>query len=96
MPYKTAADFRRGLTDRLSQQARDEGVDVARLMKRLAFERFLARLFQKGSERWVLKGGYALELRLGDRARATKDLDLNVPPPPFDNLLARSGDRFGS
>ena len=27
---------------------------------------------------WVLKGGFALELRLGERARMTKDLDLGV------------------
>jgi hypothetical protein len=53
----------------------------------MAFERFLARLFQTGDERWVLKGGYALELRLGGKARATVDIDLNVPPPPEDDLL---------
>ncbi len=87
MKYKTAAAFRRALGDRLNHQAQEQGVLVTRLMKRVAFERFLARLFYTRSERWVLKGGYALELRFRARARATKDLDLNVPPPPLDDLL---------
>lgn len=44
--------------------------------KRVAFDRLLARLAATGPERWLLKGGFALELRLRDRARATKDVDL--------------------
>ena len=43
-----------------------------------------------GAERWVLKGGYALELRLGHGARATRDLDLSVPPPAMPDLLEGS------
>lgn len=39
-------------------------------------ERFLARLFH-ASAPWLLKGGYALELRLHPRARTTRDIDLN-------------------
>ena len=27
---------------------------------------------------WVVKGGMAIELRIGDSARMTKDLDLNL------------------
>jgi Nucleotidyl transferase AbiEii toxin, Type IV TA system len=53
----------------------------------VAFERFLARLLDRDPTRWVLKGGYALELRLGGRARATKDIDLGRPSPPAENLL---------
>jgi Nucleotidyl transferase AbiEii toxin, Type IV TA system len=87
MRYKTALDFRRALTHRHNEQARKTGTGVNDLHKRVAFERFLARLFQTGDERWVLKGGYALELRLGGKARATVDIDLNVPPPPEDDLL---------
>ncbi|WP_102124645.1 nucleotidyl transferase AbiEii/AbiGii toxin family protein [Deinococcus planocerae] len=51
---------------------------LARLQRRLAYERFLARLFSVVGDTWVLKGGYALELRLGGRARATKDLDFHA------------------
>lgn len=87
MKYASAYDFRRALADRLGRQARDSSTDVNLLQKRLAFERFLARLYAAGSERWVLKGGYALDLRLGDRARTTLDIDLGTPPPPLDDLL---------
>lgn len=78
MRYKTARDFRRALTDRLREQAQ-VGEDLARLQRRLAYERFLARLFGLVGDAWVLKGGYALELRLGGRARATQDLDFHAP-----------------
>jgi hypothetical protein len=85
--YATPRAFARALSDRLKRQAAEEGVDLDRLRKRVAFERFLARLFEHGPSRWVLKGGYALELRLGGRARATKDIDLDLPPPPVEDLL---------
>ena len=62
-------------------------MDIERLRKRVAFERYLARLFTQDPAPWVLKGGYALEIRLGGRARSTKDIDLNVPPPPMEDLL---------
>lgn len=87
MRYATPRAFERALSDRLKRQAAEEGVDLDRLRKRVAFERFLARLFDQDPARWVLKGGYALELRLGGRARATKDIDLDMPPPPAEDLL---------
>lgn len=62
-------------------------MDLDRLSKRVAFERFLARLFDQDPHRWVLKGGYALELRLGGRARATKDIDLDRPPLTVEDML---------
>lgn len=40
-------------------------------------ERLLARLFAKSESPWLLKGGYAMELRFRPRARATKDIDLS-------------------
>jgi hypothetical protein len=42
----------------------------------VAFDRFLSRLFSYEPDHWVVKGGFALQLRLGDRARTTKDIDL--------------------
>lgn len=87
MRYETPQAFERALSDRLGRQAAEEGVDLDRLRKRVAFERFLARLFEQTPARWVLKGGYALELRLGGRARATRDVDLDRPPPPAEDLL---------
>ena len=87
MKYATPQAFERALSDRLKRQAAEQGVELDRLRKRVAFERFLARLFGRTSSRWVFKGGYALELRLGGKARATKDIDLDLPPPPVEDLL---------
>jgi len=47
-----------------------------RLRKMVAFDRFLARLLPQQPGKWILKGGFALQLRLGRRARTTKDIDL--------------------
>ena len=87
MRYETPQAIERALSDRLKRLSEEEGVDLDRLRKRVAFERFLARLFSRERARWVLKGGYALELRLGGRARATRDVDLDMPPPPAEDLL---------
>jgi hypothetical protein len=49
-----------------------------------AFDRFLVRLVQNQPDTWVLKGGLALQLRLGDRARTTKDIDVLLLTPAED------------
>ena len=54
-----------------------EQVDVNRLRRQVAFDRMLARLFLEEPSPWVLKGGYALELRF-KAARSTVDIDLTV------------------
>jgi hypothetical protein len=76
-------------------------VDLGRLRKLVAFERLLARLLV-APDRWVLKGGLALDFRLGDRARATVDMDLGrhddeaAASADFDAALqADLGDYFG-
>ncbi len=76
MRYETANAFRTALEQRLKNEAQATGVALLRLRKRVAFERFLARLTTSESSGWVLKGAFALELRLGLRARTTKDVDL--------------------
>ncbi|MGH8775066.1 MAG: nucleotidyl transferase AbiEii/AbiGii toxin family protein [Jiangellaceae bacterium] len=43
-----------------------------------SFERIVARLEAAEPGRWVLKGGMALEVRLRDDARLTKDIDLGL------------------
>ncbi len=78
--YATATAFRRALEDRLQDIARKESVDLQRLRRQVAFDRLLARLFQAAQSRtlpWVLKGGYAMELRI-KAARTTKDIDLTM------------------
>jgi hypothetical protein len=64
------------LEDRLRTKSLNEGVPLVRLRKIVAFDRFLARLLLQQPNEWVLKGGFALQLRLGERARTTKDIDL--------------------
>ena len=73
--YATPTAFRRALEDRLKQKAKTEELDLQRLMREVAFDRLLARLFARKDVAWILKGGYALELRMKE-ARATKDIDL--------------------
>jgi predicted nucleotidyltransferase component of viral defense system len=78
--YKTAGAFRAALENRLQMRARDEQTDLQRLRRQVAFDRLLARIFLKGPKadyQWLLKGGYAMELRI-HFARATKDLDLTL------------------
>jgi Nucleotidyl transferase AbiEii toxin, Type IV TA system len=74
--YASAADFRRALEARLFAQSRDGGVSLVRLRKSVAFDRLLARLFAVAPDRWVLKGGLALDYRLGAKARTTMDVDV--------------------
>jgi hypothetical protein len=86
--YATPQAFREALETRLRNAAQQRGSDVQRLRRRVAFERLLARLFAQDDPPWLLKGGYALELRLKDRARSTLDLDISVPDPQL--LRSRS------
>jgi hypothetical protein len=74
--YDTADTFRAALDQRIRNEATTTNLPVMRLRKRVAFERFLARLAVTEPGSWVLKGAFALELRLGVRTRATKDIDL--------------------
>jgi hypothetical protein len=78
--YATASAFRTALEARLNERARRDGVDLHRLRRQVAFDRLLARMFEPSQavhDGWVLKGGYALEMRF-HMARSTKDLDLTV------------------
>jgi predicted nucleotidyltransferase component of viral defense system len=78
--YKTAGAFRAALEARLQTRAREQGTDLQRLRRQVAFDRFLARMFSHGPKAaypWMLKGGYAMELRMHS-ARTTKDIDLTL------------------
>jgi len=83
--YKTAAAFRVALETRLLTQSRQEGLPLVRLRKAVAFDRLLARLVADQPDRWVLKGGYALQLRLENakdvRPRTTRDVNLQTLVP---------------
>lgn len=75
MKYQDAAAFRMALEQRLKDRAGD-GSSLSRDRKRVAFDRLLVRLQAVAADRWVLKGGFALDLRLAARARSTKDVDI--------------------
>ncbi len=78
MTYETAQALRMALEQRLLTRSRQTGVALDRLRRRVLFERVVARLHSAEPGRWVLKGGMALEVRLADRARLTKDVDLGL------------------
>jgi nucleotidyltransferase AbiEii toxin of type IV toxin-antitoxin system len=75
--YRDAAGFRQALEQRLKTRASGDGARLARDRKRVAFDRLLARLTVTAPESWLLKGGFALDRRLVERARATKDIDID-------------------
>ncbi|MGB8298814.1 MAG: nucleotidyl transferase AbiEii/AbiGii toxin family protein [Polyangia bacterium] len=84
--YASGAAFRVALEDRLKRIARDESLDLQRVRRQAAFDRLLCRLFVKPDAPWLLKGGYAMELRL-KTARTTRDIDLalkQLPVPAAD------------
>lgn len=71
----------RTLTKYVTAYARETGADVARVRRLISFMAMAGALRRSApgagdAPRFVIKGGVALELRLRDRARATKDLDL--------------------
>lgn len=101
MKYETAGAFRTALEHRLRERSQSTGLALSRLRKIVVFERLLTRLIHTAPNRWVLKGGLALDFRLGDRARTTKDMDLarqgDVETALEDLLEAQSldlGDHF--
>jgi hypothetical protein len=75
--YATAGAFRRALEERLKGISQTEKIDLNRLRRQVSFDRLLARLFRDDAAPWVLKGGYALELRFKS-ARSTIDIDLTI------------------
>lgn len=77
MRYRDAVAFRQAPEQRLKARAGGDGARVSRDRKRVAFDRLLARLAAAAPDQWLLKGGFALDLRLAERARATKDIDLD-------------------
>src|SRR4029077_15194610 len=74
--YTTAGAFRQALEERLKRASLTDQIDLKRLRRQVSFD-LLGRLFLEEPAPWVLKGGYALELRF-KAARSTVDIDLTV------------------
>ncbi|MBX9724275.1 MAG: nucleotidyl transferase AbiEii/AbiGii toxin family protein [Candidatus Obscuribacterales bacterium] len=70
--YKTARAFRVAIADRLKNLSRETGESYLDLYRRVAIDRFLARI---DWSKWIAKGGYAMQRRI-PKARRTKDIDL--------------------
>ena len=90
--YKTPTALRRALEDRLMAAVRRDGGDIQRMRRQAAFDRLLCRLFHEPDAPWLLKGGYAMELRIR-AARTTRDVDLairNLPAKKWDDAAIRS------
>jgi hypothetical protein len=81
MKYKTPASFRNALEQRLLNMEPSGGADLERLRRQVLYERVAVRLNVAEPGSWIIKGGVALELRLGNKARTTKDLDLGLRQP---------------
>ena len=96
------AGFRSAVEAQLRQRARHLGVPAYILRRQAGLERLAVRLTAVAPGRWALKGGFALETRLGGRARASVDLDadhLNGAEAARADLqraaIAEAGDHFG-
>lgn len=87
--YESPTALRSALEHRLANRSRETGTDLDRLRRRAAFERLLVRLELGAPGRWIVKGGMALEVRLGDRARSTRDLDLALRGDAADGAAVR-------
>ena len=78
MTYDSPQALRTALEHRLLATSRESGVALDRLRRRVLFERVVSRIEVAEPGLWVLKGGMALEVRLSDAARLTKDIDVGL------------------
>lgn len=78
MTYETPEALRMAIEARIGNISEETGVPLDRLRRRLIFQRVVARLQGGEPGQWIVKGGMAMETRLGDRARLTKDLDVGI------------------
>ena len=91
MRYASAAAFRTALEGRVGTESHSTGLTLVRLRKAVTFTRLLARLLAVAPDRWVLKGGLAIDYRFGPGVRTTKDMDLgraDGEEPATEDLLA--------
>jgi hypothetical protein len=76
--FRTAAAFKASLEAHLRKRSEELGIPFSTVQLKFVLERLLARLFRGESPPWLLKGGFAMDLRFRPRARTTKDIDLSV------------------
>ncbi len=82
--FGSAAAFRQSLEARVRAEAARRRTPINDLRQKLVMERLLARIFTGDHSPWLLKGGFAMELRYRPNARTTRDLDLSAVSPDAD------------
>ena len=100
--YATPAAFRAAVEAKLRERARHLRVPAYIVRRQAGLERLTVRLTTVAPSRWALKGGFALETRLGGRARVSVDLDADhvqgAEAARADlqrAAIAEEGDHFG-
>ena len=76
--FASPAAFKTSLEARLRTRATALAVPFQTLQLKFVMERLVARLFHAPNVPWLLKGGFAMDLRFRPRARTTKDVDLSI------------------
>jgi hypothetical protein len=87
--YATPAAFRAAVEARLRERAQRLSAPVYIVRRQAALERLLVRLTTVARDRWALKGGLALETRLGERAvglAVRYKLESSLAGRPFEPL----------
>src|SRR5438132_1753927 len=82
--FGSGAAFKTSLEARLRKRAKEQKVPFSTLQLKFVMERLLARLFRNPDPPWLLKGGFAMDLRFRPRARTTKDVDLSIGLVPVE------------
>lgn len=82
-------DQQKKLNQAIAKRSKDRGLPSDLIRYQIAFEGFLERVFQTGSDEWVLKGGASLLMRNGE-GRTTTDVDLARIPRlgPLESIEA--------
>jgi nucleotidyltransferase AbiEii toxin of type IV toxin-antitoxin system len=71
--YRTPAALERALTERIVQRFPRNEIQFRR--NEIAYRRLVARMYAADPDRWVIKGGFAMILRL-DPNRTSNDIDV--------------------
>ena len=76
--FGSPAAFKNAIEARLRTRAEELGAPYKTMQGKFVMERLLARLFHLDPPPWLLKGGFAMDLRFRPHARTTNDIDLSV------------------
>ena len=78
--FASAAAFKASLEARIRKSALEQAIPISTLQLKFVMERLLARLFHDSNPPWLLKGGFAMDLRFRPKARTTRTSISPFPP----------------